>query len=103
MRYIACVVADIVASVVVADDTDTLAYIGEINNADEVVDVTDYAQRPGPGWTWVSDTFRPPPPFSTWVWEDDTWQAPLPYPDEPGPWVWNDDAISWDRPASYGQ
>jgi hypothetical protein len=63
MRYIAAIRAGVVVSVVVAADDDPLPVIAEVNQADDVIDVTDLTPRPGPMWTWADDEFRPPAPF----------------------------------------
>ena len=41
--------------------------------------------------------FIPPQPFPSWVLNPDTalWDAPVPMPTEGGPWVWDEDSLSW--------
>lgn len=62
---------------------------------DEVVEVTDLVPRPGVNWTVHPDGFRPPSPFASWVWEDGAWEASVPMPEDPGAWVWDEDAQDW--------
>ena len=60
---------------------------------------------PGPGWSysdapeWSAQggAFIPPQPFPSWVLNPDTalWDAPVPMPTEGGPWVWDEDTLSW--------
>jgi hypothetical protein len=41
--------------------------------------------------------FIPPQPFPSWTLNPDTalWDAPTPMPAEGGPWVWDENALTW--------
>lgn len=56
-------------------------------------------QYAGIGFTYdpVADVFIAPQPFPSWVLNPDTalWDAPVPMPTEGGPWVWDEDTMSW--------
>jgi hypothetical protein len=43
------------------------------------------------------DAFIPPQPFSSWTLNEETclWNAPTPMPTEGGPFIWNEETISW--------
>ena len=48
------------------------------------------------GWRLLDDgTWQPPAPFPSWSWIDGEWAAPVPMPTEGGPWVWDDETLSW--------
>ena len=56
----------------------------------------------GIGWSFDPDfgpdgAFIPPQPFPSWVLNPDTalWDAPVPMPSEGGPWVWDEETLSW--------
>lgn len=56
----------------------------------------------GLGWSFDPDfgpdgAFIPPQPFPSWVLNPDTalWDAPVPMPTEGGPWVWDEETLSW--------
>lgn len=95
MKYVAVITDSTVASVVVVNDSESLTVVAEVNNADDVVDVTDRSPRPGPGWTWIDDEFLPPAPFPSWLWIDGAWQPPVPYPSDAGSWGWDEDRGEW--------
>jgi hypothetical protein len=53
---------------------------------------------PGPGWTWDedADAFYAPQPFPSWTLDDDyRWVAPVPYPEDGGPYLWNEEEQVW--------
>lgn len=57
---------------------------------------------PGQGWSYDPDfgpdgAFIPPQPFPSWTLNPDTalWGAPTPMPTEDGPWIWDEDTLSW--------
>lgn len=69
--------------------------------ADGITDfeeVTHLDPRPSIGWTWdETDGYRPHRPYTSWVWNDDGyWQAPTAEPEEGGPYLWNEDAQTWE-------
>lgn len=42
------------------------------------------------------DVFVWPKPAESWVLDGNyDWQAPVPMPSESGPWVWDEDTLSW--------
>ena len=56
----------------------------------------------GIGFTFDADfgangAFIPPQPYPSWTLNPDTalWDAPTPYPSEGGPWMWDEDTLSW--------
>lgn len=54
----------------------------------------------GIGYTYDSqrDAFIPPQPYPSWTLNEDTclWDCPVAMPTEGGPFVWNEEAQSWD-------
>lgn len=43
-----------------------------------------------------ADVFVAPQPFPSWALDaDHDWQPPTPMPTEGGPWVWDEDTLSW--------
>lgn len=50
-----------------------------------------------PEWAAQGGAFISPQPFPSWVLNPDTalWDAPVPMPTEGGPWVWDEDSLSW--------
>ena len=48
-------------------------------------------------WAAQGGAFIPPQPFPSWVLNPDTalWNAPVPMPSEGGPWVWDEETLSW--------
>ena len=50
-----------------------------------------------PEWSAQGGAFIPPQPFPSWVLNPDTalWDAPVPMPTEAGPWVWDEETLSW--------
>lgn len=61
----------------------------------------------GVGYTYdkVRDAFIPPKPFASWVLDEATcqWNPPVPMPTEGGPYQWNEDTTSWDKPTAVVQ
>jgi len=52
----------------------------------------------GPGFRYDSeaDVFIAPQPYPSWTLDADyDWQPPIPIPTEDGPWMWDEDAVSW--------
>jgi hypothetical protein len=52
----------------------------------------------GPGFRYDSeaDVFVAPQPYPSWTLDaDHDWQPPTPMPAEGGPWVWEEDTLSW--------
>lgn len=44
----------------------------------------------------AEDVFISPQPFPSWTLDaNHDWQPPTPMPAEGGPWVWDEDALSW--------
>jgi len=43
------------------------------------------------------DAFIPPQPFASWTLNEETclWNAPTPMPTEGGPFIWNEETLSW--------
>lgn len=56
-----------------------------------------YTFSDAPEWSAQGGAFIPPQPFPSWVLNPDTalWDAPVPMPTEGGPWVWDEEALSW--------
>ena len=55
-------------------------------------------QYAGIGWRYdaEADVFIAPQPFPSWTLDaDHDWQPPTPMPSEGGPWVWDEDTLSW--------
>lgn len=55
-------------------------------------------QYAGIGFTYdpVADVFIAPQPYPSWVLDENyDWQPPVPEPSEGGPWVWDEDSLSW--------
>lgn len=55
-------------------------------------------QYAGIGFTYdaEADVFISPQPYPSWLLDQDyDWQAPVPMPSEGGPWVWDEDSLSW--------
>jgi hypothetical protein len=50
-----------------------------------------------PEWAAQGGAFIPPQPYPSWSLNLDTalWDAPTPMPAEGGPWVWDENALSW--------
>ena len=50
-----------------------------------------------PEWSAQGGAFIPPQPFPSWTLNRDTalWDAPVPMPSEGGPWVWDEETLSW--------
>lgn len=52
----------------------------------------------GPGYTYDADAdvFIAPQPFPSWSLDaDHDWQPPTPMPTEGGPWIWDEESLSW--------
>jgi hypothetical protein len=52
----------------------------------------------GPGFRYDSDAdvFVAPQPFPSWTLDaNHDWQPPTPRPSEGGPWMWDEDTLSW--------
>ncbi len=52
----------------------------------------------GIGWRYDADAdvFIAPQPFPSWSLDaNHDWQAPTPMPAEGGPWMWDEDTLSW--------
>lgn len=45
------------------------------------------------------DAFIPPKPYNSWVLDEETcwWEAPVPYPEDDGPFVWDEESLSWEK------
>ena len=56
-----------------------------------------YTFSDAPQWSAQGGAFIPPQPFPSWVLNPDTalWDAPVPMPTQGGPWVWDEDTLSW--------
>lgn len=56
-----------------------------------------YTFSDAPEWSAQGGAFIPPQPFPSWTLNPDTalWDAPVPMPTEGGPWVWDEDTLSW--------
>lgn len=55
-------------------------------------------QYAGIGFTYdpVADVFIAPQPYPSWLLDEDyDWQAPVLMPSEDGPWMWDEDSLSW--------
>lgn len=69
--------------------------------ADGITDfeeVTNLVPRPGIGWSWSEvDGYRPPQPYTSWVYNGAGWEAPKPMPEDGGPYVWNEEKLTWDQ------
>jgi hypothetical protein len=50
-----------------------------------------------PEWAAQGGAFIPPQPFPSWTLNPDTalWDAPTAMPAEGGPWMWDEDTLSW--------
>lgn len=58
-------------------------------------------QYAGPGYRYDADAdvFIAPQPFASWSLDDNhDWQPPTPRPSEGGPWIWDEDTLSWVSP-----
>ena len=51
--------------------------------------------QPWIDWTLHDGEWRPPQPYPSWIWNGSVWVAPVPMPNEGGPWVWDEDALTW--------
>jgi hypothetical protein len=52
----------------------------------------------GPGFRYDADAdvFVAPQPYPSWTLDANyDWQPPTPMPSEGGPWVWDEDTLSW--------
>lgn len=52
----------------------------------------------GPGYRYDADAdvFIAPQPFPSWTLDSNhDWQPPTPMPSDGGPWVWDEDTLSW--------
>ena len=56
-----------------------------------------YTFSDAPEWAAQHGAFIPPQPFPSWTLNANTalWDAPTPMPAEGGPWVWDEDTLSW--------
>lgn len=55
-------------------------------------------QYAGPGYRYdaEADVFIAPQPFPSWTLDANyDWQPPTPMPTEGGPWVWDEETLSW--------
>lgn len=55
-------------------------------------------QYAGIGWRYDSaaDVFIAPQPFPSWTLDANyDWQSPTPMPTEGGPWMWDEETLSW--------
>lgn len=55
-------------------------------------------QYPGPGYRYDADAdvFIAPQPYPSWTLDaNHDWQPPTPMPSEGGPWLWDEDTLSW--------
>lgn len=86
---------DTVVNVIVAESLETaIAVSGDA----EVIERIDGV--PGKSWTrntsgWITNA---PAPFPSWVWnyEVHAYEAPEAMPDDGEPYVWNEDALTWE-------
>jgi hypothetical protein len=86
-----------------------VAYLNEVHKNQPWINDIEFIQRsynsnfrknyPGIGFTFdsVRDAFIPIKPFNSWVLNEDTcrWEAPVPMPQSGGPYVWNEQTLSW--------
>jgi hypothetical protein len=53
----------------------------------------------GIGYTYdaTRNAFIPPQPYPSWVLDEQTcqWRAPVPMPEDGGPYVWDEDSLTW--------
>lgn len=52
----------------------------------------------GPGYRYdaFADVFIAPQPYPSWTLDaNHDWQPPVPMPSEGGPWVWDEETLSW--------
>jgi hypothetical protein len=82
----------------IEDETVTQVIVGDWQWAidrlgGDWVDAT--GKQAGIGYSYADGEFRPPQPYPSWIWVDGAWTAPVPYPDEPGDWCWDEDAVDW--------
>lgn len=56
-----------------------------------------YTFSDAPEWAAQGGAFIPPQPFPSWTLNPDTalWDAPVPMPSEGGPWVWDEETLTW--------
>lgn len=57
----------------------------------------------GVGWRYDSqaDVFIAPQPYPSWTLDaNHDWQPPTPMPSEGGPWIWDEDTLSWVESAT---
>jgi len=56
-----------------------------------------YTFSDAPEWAGQGGAFIPPQPFPSWVLNPDTalWDAPMPMPEDGGPWLWDEDTLTW--------
>lgn len=56
-----------------------------------------YTFSDAPEWAAQGGAFIPPQPFPSWTLNPDTalWDAPVLMPTEGGPWVWDEETLSW--------
>lgn len=55
-------------------------------------------QYAGPGFSYdiTADVFVAPQPYPSWTIDaNHDWQPPTPMPTEGGPWLWDEDSLSW--------
>lgn len=73
------------------------------NEYDHLEETTDLPVQPGIGWTWnKTDGYRSPQPYPSWSWDNDTmtWEPPTPQPkptdvENPEPYEWDEETLSW--------
>lgn len=46
------------------------------------------------------DAFIPPKPYESWELDEEScwWESPVPYPSDNGPYIWNENTLSWIKP-----
>lgn len=60
-------------------------------------------QYAGIGWRYDADgdVFIAPQPYPSWTLDaNHDWQPPTPMPSEGGPWMWDEDTLSWGEVAA---
>lgn len=54
----------------------------------------------GYAYDQLLDAFIPPKPYPSWLLDTQTclWNAPVPYPEDGGPYIWDEESKSWVEP-----
>lgn len=90
----------VVNCVIVSDEN--FIHISDILSSNNAVNAIEFspANPAYIGGTWNGEYFIPPQPYNSWTLETIVyrqWVPPIPMPHEGGPYMWNEETLSWEH------